>query len=207
METISNLDWATFGSAITGAIVGGLITGYFALEATKRSFKNQQEHLEKSERKLIKGLLQAIHDEVETVYERYMESMGARLDSLEENGALTIYYPLVSDFFSVYSGNTFLIGRIPDNDLRKQIIRTYTLAKGIVDSFRLNNDLVQKFEHSNKIFEETKHDVHKQHAIAHYNALVDYAKSLKESHLELKREVAGLLRTLRKHGVLNEDGN
>ena len=153
-----SIDWVSFGSAITGAITGGLITGYFALESTKRSFKNQKEHADENEAKLIKGLLQAIH-EIETVYDRYQETMGARLETLDKGQALTFYYPLVSDFFSVYNGNTFLIGRILDNDLRKQIIRTYTLSKGMIDSFRMNNDLVQKFEHSNKIFEETQQEV------------------------------------------------
>jgi len=202
-----SVDWSAFSSAIIGAIVGGLITGFFALESTRRSFKNQREHADENEKRLIQGLLQAIHDEIETVYERYQETMGSRLESLGEGGALTFYYPLVSDFFSVYNGNAFLLGRIPENDLRKQIIKTYTLSKGMVDSFRLNNDLVQKFEHSNKVFEETKHDVHKQHSIAHYNSLVEYAKTLKQGHQSLKQEIVSLLRSLRKHGVLSEKGN
>lgn len=202
-----SFDWSSFGSAITGAIVGGLIAGYFALESTKRAFKNQKVHANDNEEKLIKGLLQAIHDEIETVYDRYQETMGSRLEALGDGGALTFYYPLVSDFFSVYNGNTFLLGRIADNDLRKQIIKTYTLSKGMVDSFRLNNDLVQKLEHSNKVFGETQQEIHKQHAIAHYSSLVEYAKSLKQSHQVLKQEIANLLRVLRKHGVLSETGN
>jgi len=187
--------------------VGGLVAGYFALESVNRSFNNQREHAEESEKKLIQGFLQAIHDEIETIYERYQETMGSRLESLPDGSALTFYYPVVSDFFSVYNGNTFLIGRIPNNDLRKQIIRTYTLSKGMVDSFRLNNDLVYKFEHSNKIYDETKQEVHKQHAHAHYGSLVEYAKTLKQSHQTLKQEIANLLRALRKQGVLSEKGN
>lgn len=202
-----SFDWSSFGSAITGAIVGGLIAGYFALEATKRSFANLRSQAEENEAKLIKGLLQAIHDEIETVYDRYQETMGSRIESLADGGALHFYYPLVSDFFSVYNGNTFLIGRIPNNDLRKQIIRTYTLSKGMVDSFRLNNDLVQKFEHANKVYEETQQEVHKQQAVAHYESLIEYAKTLKQSHKVLKQEISNLLRVLRKHGVLSEAGN
>jgi uncharacterized membrane-anchored protein YhcB (DUF1043 family) len=202
-----SFDWSAFGSAISGAIIGGVIAGYFALESTKRSFQNQQQHSDENEEKLIRGLLQAIHDEIETVYDRYQETMGSRIESLSDNGALAVYYPLVSDFFSVYNGNSFLVGRIPDNDLRKQIIKTYTLAKGMVDPFRLNNDLVQKFELSNKIYEETQQEVHKKHAVAHYASLMEYAKVLKQGHQNLKQEVSILLRSLRKHGVLSERGN
>ena len=124
-----SFDWSSFGSAITGAIVGGLVAGYFALESVKRSFSNQRAQAEESEEKLIQGLLQAIHVEIETIYDRYQETMGSRLETLAEGDALNFYYPVVSDFFSVYNGSTFLIGRIPNNDLRKQIIKTYTLSK------------------------------------------------------------------------------
>lgn len=130
--------------------------------------------------------------------------MGSRLESLVDGAALNFYYPVFSDFFTVYNGNSFLIGRIPDNDLRKQIIKTYTLSKGMVDSFRLNNDLVQKFEHSNMVFFETKQQIHQQQATAHYQALVGYAKTLKQQHYMLKQEIQNLLRELRKHGVLSE---
>lgn len=197
-------DWSTFGSAITGAVVGGIVAGYFALRTVTISFNNQRKHDEENEGKLIQGLLQAIHDEIETIYERYQETIGSKLETLADGDALTSYYPVVSDFFSVYNGNTFLIGRIPNNDLRKQIIMTYTLSKGMVDSFRLNNDLVHKFEHSSKIFDETTQEVHKQHAQAHYQSLVEYAKKLKHSHHVLKQEISNLLRALRKQGVLSE---
>jgi len=201
------MDWGLFGSAVAGAITGGILTGVFSVWATKQSHKNQQLLSQENEEKVISGLLQSIHDEIETVYDRYQESMGARLESLDEGHALAYYYPLVSDFFTVYNGNSFLIGRVPDNDLRKQIIKTYTLAKGIVDSYRMNNDLVSKWEFSEKLFAETQQEVHKEQTIVHYASLIEYAKTLKESHKALKQEVNNLLRELRKNGVLNEKSN
>jgi len=201
------MDWSSFGSAITGAVVGGIIAGFFALKSTQKSFDNQKSQSDESEKKLIKGVLQAIHDELETIFERYQDTMGIRIENLKDHEALAFYYPLVSDFFTVYNGNSFLIGRIPNNDLRKKIIKTYTLAKGIVDSFRLNNDLVSKWEFSEKLYAESQLEVHKKQAIAHYSALIDYAFSLKEGHAALKIEVNDLLRELRKNGVLNEMNN
>jgi len=200
-----SFDWVTFGSAISGAVLGGVITGFFALRSTDKAHENQQKHADDNEEKIIKGLLQAIHDEIETIWDRYQETMGSQLDTLGDDDPLNFYYPLVSDFFTVYNGNSFLIGRIPNNDLRKQIIKTYTLAKGMVDSFRLNNDLVHKFETANKIFQETNEEIHKQQAAAHYGTLITYAKTLKQSHLSLRQETSQLLRDLRKNGVLSEN--
>lgn len=204
------MDWntvitsnATIAS-IVGAIIGGAMTGFFTIKATSNSQKHQREQTQRNEEILIKGLLQSIHDEIETVFERYQETMGAKLESLNDNEAIIYFYPLVSDFFSVYNGNTFLIGRISDNDLRKQIIKTYTYGKAIIDSFRMNNDLLSKFEFAHKLSEETQNEVHKQQALAHYKSLVEYAKTLKETHKTLESEVNTLLRQLRKNGVLNE---
>lgn len=198
------MDWSSFGAAIAGAVMGGFVAGYFALKATQKSFENQRIKSEEDEEKLITGVLQSIHDEMETVFDRYQDTMGYKLESISKGEALTYYYPLVSDFFTVYNGNSFLIGRIPNNDLRKQIIKTYTLAKGIVDSFRLNNDLVSKWEFSKKLFNESNSEVHKQQVMAHFQGLVSYAETLKEGHKQLKLEVNDLLRELRKSGVLNE---
>ena len=116
---------------------------------------------------------------------------------------------IVFDMFEIDT-NIKLLDNIPknmvvyDDFMTQQIIKTYTLSKGMVDSFRLNNDLVGKFEIANKIFQETTQEIHKQQAAAHYAALVNYAKSIKETHQTLKNDANQLLRTLRKHGVLSE---
>jgi hypothetical protein len=189
-----------FSSAIIGAIIGG----YFTLKATKDSFKNQKEELIENEKRLIKSILHSIHDEIETIYEHYQETMGSRLESLNHGEPLLCYYPLVSDFFTVYNTNGIFLGRINDNDLRKKIIQTYTLAKGMVDSFRLNNDLVNKYEFSTKLYQETNLDIHNQHSILHLNSIKEYTENLKQGHFKLKDEMNILLRELRKSGVLSE---
>ena len=191
-------------SSLLSTIVGGLIASATAYLVTNKTYNDQVKQAEKTEEQLIKGLLQSIHDEVETVYERYLETMGGKLESLNEMEPLIIIYPLVSDFFSVYNGNSFLIGRISNNDLRKKIIKTYTLAKGMVDSFKLNNDLVNKYEYAYFLYSESKSDVHKKQMSAHYQSLINYASTLKHAHNEFKKEVSSLLRDLRKAGVLNE---
>jgi hypothetical protein len=189
-----------FSSAIIGAIIGG----YFTLKATKDSFKNQKEELIENEKRLIKSILHSINDEIETIYERYQETMGSRLESLKHGEPLLCYYPLVSDFFTVYNTNGIFLGRINDNDLRKKIIQTYTLAKGMVDSFRLNNDLVNKYEFSTKLYQETNLDIHNQHSIVHLNSIKEYTENLKQGHFKLKDEMNILLRELRKNGILSE---
>lgn len=194
----------TLASSFGSAIIGGFIAGYFAIKATKQSFKNQKAQEESAEERIAFGLLQAIFDEIDTLWERYSSTMGCSIDSLKENEALLTFYPISSDYFPVYRGNTVLISRIKSNDLRKAIVSTYTKATGMIDSFRMNNELVGKVEYWNQLHQQTREESHLQIAQANYQRCVTYAKQIKESHRDLKDEVSKLLRLLHKQGVLTE---
>jgi len=191
-------------SGLIGAVIGGLLTGAFSIFAVNKSENFARDSKTKQDKRTLKGLLQALHDELESVNDRYQETMGAQIESLPDGQPLLVYYPVINDFFTVYNANAHLIGTIENNDLRKSIVRTYVLAKGLVDSFRMNNDLVAKYEHWHVRFAETNHELHKQNALAQFSALVIYAKLLKKSHEDVQKSVAELMRTLRKQGVLNE---
>ncbi|MGL4381893.1 MAG: hypothetical protein ACRCTB_12650 [Vibrio sp.] len=65
------MEFDSFLSAISGAFIGGVLTGYFTLKATNKTYEHQKEQIKESEEQLIKGLLQSIHDEIETVFERF----------------------------------------------------------------------------------------------------------------------------------------
>lgn len=194
----------TFIITLVGAIVGGLIAGYYSLKATKEAHHHQKTLAEENEKLIISSLLQAIHDELETIFDQYQETMGHKVESLNDGEPLNFYYPVVSDFFTVYHGNSFLLGRIRDNDLRKSIIKTYTIAKGMADSFKLNNDLVHKVEHWEVIYAETQLPIHQDRYNSQCRSLIIYAKKLKEIHFELKDNVKATIRMLMKHGVLSE---
>lgn len=198
------MNWDSLLSGLIGAVIGGVLTGFFSILAVNKSEKLTRDSKLGQDRKTLKGLLQALHDELESVNERYQETMGAQIEALPEGQPLLMYYPVINDFFTVYNANAHLIGTIDNNDLRKSIVRTYVQAKGLVDSFRMNNDLVAKFEHWHVRSIETNNELHKQNAQAQYGALVVYAKLIKKSHEEVKKSLAELMRMLRKQGVLSE---
>ena len=191
-------------TAFVSAMIGGVVAGFFTLRGVSKTFKYQRQQTKDDEEKIIKSLLQAIHDEIETIWERYQNTMGRRVESLKDGEPLNFYYPLFSDFFSIYNGNGALIGRVPDNGLRKQIIKTYTLAKAMVDSFRCNNHLVEKYELSTRSVVESQLDAHRALANTDCDALREYAGSLREGHNHLKREVDKLIKELEKNGIPNQ---
>lgn len=198
------MDWGVVFTSLFSAGVGGGIAGYYSMKAIDKSHEHQKKTNEDNEAKLIASLLQSIHDEVESVHDRYQETMGNQVEVLAKDTALTVFYPVLSDFFSVYHGNSLLLGRIDDHDLRKQIIKTYTLMKGLCDSYRLNNELLAKYEFIENLYAETNNPAHHDQAVVRYAQLIEYADSIKSSHSDVKQSVTDLLRELRKAGVLSD---
>ena len=197
------MDLKIFISTIAGIILGGLVTGCFSLKAVKNSYKNQLKLNEENENKAIMGLLHAIHDEIQTVFEIYQKNMGILVESTQGDSGIKYYYPLTSEYFNIYSGNSYLIGRIPDASLRKRIIVTYSLAKGLIDSYLMNNELIKNFELASNLYNETNLKIYQLRAQVHDDELIKYAKSLKIGHYQLKESIEYLFTELKKYGVSN----
>lgn len=71
------------------------------------------------EKEQIFGVLQGIHDEIETLWDSYLSTVGSHVESLREGNALMLYWPVTQDYFTIYNSNASLIGKISDHDLRK----------------------------------------------------------------------------------------
>ncbi len=188
-------------NSLISALIGGSLTLLGVIIAHLMDVSRQ----EKNEEKLINGLLQAIHDETKTLWERYMEGIGNKLEKLPNGKGFFIYYPLTQEYFTIYNGNSFLIGRIPDNNLRMAIVNGYSGARGLIDAYRLNNDFVQKYEQSYFLFHKTKKQEIKEEMMGYVATLVDYAGTLKRLHNELKENVNDLLKMLEKKNLSREE--
>ena len=62
---------------ILASIVGGFIAGYFALRGVKKTFEHQLTIKEDERNSLLKGVYQAIHDEVDTLWNTYIKRISA----------------------------------------------------------------------------------------------------------------------------------
>lgn len=200
MENITiNLD--SLISTGIGAFIGSVLT----LAATFIAHHLDRKKTEENQERLIFGFLQGVHDEIETLWGLYNHRVGSMVESLQNEQALEVYWPISQDYFTVYVQNAHLIGQIKENDLRKQIVLTYTQAKGLVDSHRMNNELLHRYEQLILLYQETNEQVHLEQANAIHHSLVRYASSLKESRAILKENIESLLRAFHKLGVLNEN--
>lgn len=198
--------WYTLLASVVGALIGGGMTGYFTLKAAAKSHANALNVQQENQKKVVRAFLQAVHDEIETLWDTYQEGIGVQLESLQDGHGLLFYYPVTQEYFTVYNGNAFLIGHVEDADLRKLIVQVYAKARGLIDSYRMNNDMLGKLEYWSNLHKETGNKVYEQNAQGQFAAMQAYAAKLKKSHKELKDLSGQLLRTLRKMGVIGDSG-
>jgi hypothetical protein len=190
--------WGILISSAIGALIGSALT----LIATLISHRLQRSTQKEKDADQLRGLLQAIHDEIEALWEIYLSTAGTQIEALPDGHPLLIYWTVTQDYFTIYNTNAFFIGRIQDHDLRKAVVVAYARARAVIDGFRMNNELVHEYEYALSLFQETQNPVHQTRANAYLQRLARYAARLKRQHSELSEAVSEVLRRLRKEGVL-----
>ena len=192
------IDW----NSVISAVTGGLIAGAFSLWAVDKAHKNDLTKEEQQERLLIKGFIQSVQTEIETLWETYQEGVGKELEGLVENQALLHFYPLTQqDYFTIYSGSSYLVGRVKNERLRKSIVETYTKARGLIDAYRLNNDMVRKYEELNLIKQQSGSSNLNDMIMLQIRVLVEYAPKILDQHNQTKKSMENLFSILKEEKV------
>ena len=86
-----NAYWSA-GFNLLSAVIGGGIAGYATIRAQNKSIEEQRKGEEKAETTLIRGFVQAIADEVKSVWDRYNLEIGPSLRNLKD-GETAIPFP------------------------------------------------------------------------------------------------------------------
>lgn len=179
-------------------LIGALLGGFFTLFGTLVAhFLENRREISKEKREL-KGVLQAFHTELQTLWERYLSTAGKKVEDLSPGNPLLMYWPITQDYFTIYSTNARKIGEIEDPRLRSLLVTAYTRSRGLIDSFRMNNELNSKYEHFTALANSTRSQIDIANQNAYLKALKDYSSTLKEQHNELKQTIELLLREFTK---------
>jgi hypothetical protein len=96
----------------------------------------------------INALLQAIYEENSVIMDKYSVAIGEYFKNFKEgsNLVLNFYDVLSPQDFTVYNATAALIGQIKDSELRKNIVKFYTLVKGFSATVIYTNKINLKFQ-------------------------------------------------------------
>lgn len=98
-----NIDWNTLLTSGIGALIGSALT----LLATYFSHRWEVAKQKEKDDQIIMSVLQAIHDEIETLWNAYMEGIGKETEALPDGQPLNMFWPVTQDYFTVYNTNAF----------------------------------------------------------------------------------------------------
>jgi hypothetical protein len=137
-----------------------------------------------------RAFVQAIRDEIETVWNDYSEQAGALLLATLAGQPHDAFVPNLKDGLIIYRASPSRLGRIDDNELRKLIVTTYVGLTGHFNSLTVNNQMLVETGQLH-----LSSDVpNKAYRIANREkALAAYADALKKGHNDLRDAVKALL--------------
>jgi len=141
--------WSAILGALVGAIVGGLMAYGAAIHAQKQAASDQRQRDQEAERRAVKNLLQAIRAELTVFKNRNVTSLRKTLSDRAESRARSpnpsyVQFPpftitrIEQNHFIVYDSNAAELGMIDDQDLLREIVAVYGVAKSLVDTLNTN---------------------------------------------------------------------
>jgi hypothetical protein len=185
-------------SVVIGGIIGGSMSLIASLKATERAYKYRLKLQEQSRQEGVKNLIQAIHDEIDILWDRYLWGAGNELEKLAEGEPFLSFYPVTQEYFIVYNANSSLIGSIDNHELRKEIVTIYTKAKSLIDSYKMNNNYLERYHNLTSLFQQSKNPIFEQQASVIKILMIDRVKKIKLTHDEIKQDIKTLLEMLKK---------
>jgi len=181
------MDCGIWPSVISGLVGGGLalLGVYFTLKDHRQRDKDRQEDI-------IRGVLQAIYEELKAMYD-LLDSSAVELSwKAFENGPHPYYnfaFIFSKDYSIVFRSNANLIGQIKNSDIRHEIVKIYKVLDVIMGEYAKNGELLDQYTKASKTGQgELASELCRQ--------LRDFAPELQKMHKFSKKSIRECLHVL-----------
>lgn len=95
----------------------------------------------KAERDEVRNFLAGIREELHTNWLVYMTNVGNAVAEAKPDAVVEWTWPVPENPFKVYSATVGMLGRVPEDELRKAIVATYIVAGGLMLTWKMHNSL------------------------------------------------------------------
>ena len=137
------------GSEFWSSVIGAVIGGSFAIVAVVITLWFQNRHAKKRQDNITQGLLEAIYEELNALWDQIKQDVVYDLEQYEKRtkGGELIFGADLSvsqDYLAIYRSNTNLILQIEDSDLKRDIVRVYILLQAFIERYEENTRLLNE---------------------------------------------------------------
>ena len=153
MESVAAFSVIAFLGYITtlvAAFYSADKTASASKESVLETFQEQRQLDKDRQEKMIQGVLYAIYEELNTIYEHLNSpEMEDGWEEYENPGKklFQVYYPAPLDCLIIYRANANLIGQIDEPpELRRKIVSNYMLLQTLMERYKRNNALLVQYQ-------------------------------------------------------------
>jgi hypothetical protein len=142
-------DFILAAIGLIGAVIGGVLTGYFALHAEKQAAVDQRKRDLEIEVHATKSVLRAMDAELKVFKSEIFDPLETDLsDQARRRSLRPTVRPMAmkrteQNRLMIFESNASVIGKIDDYELRARIIRLYGVMAGLLDHL---NAMARDFE-------------------------------------------------------------
>lgn len=130
------------------AVAGAVVAGRYTREAATQQITAANDAQRLADEAEVQGFLKTIRVELETSIERYEAQAAAPIRAVDQGEYLAFEWPIRHNYLVAYDANARLLGRVPDPETRRLIVRIYTHIKGLLDSLSMNTDMLRELARS-----------------------------------------------------------
>lgn len=176
---------------IIGAVTLGILTAGLLMLVARRKLSRHAAASKDYDQHLSETFLTSLKNKINRVFWHYQDTAGVAIEALKQGEPLFCHYVMQKDFFLLYDGRGFLLSKVPDKQLRSQIIKTYIMMKRMDEAIRTNNGLLDEFEKRQRAHRESGH--RDKGFIEYEDSLTEHASLLKREHHQFKKAALELL--------------
>ena len=143
------------GPGVWPSVIGALIVGVITLVGVYETIRGQEERDEKRRKDRNKAVKKALYQELNTLWEKLIESVKDFWVEYKEIEFLDFRSFLSPDYLTIYRSNADHIGHIEDPELRDEIVNVYILFQALIDAYKLNTEFLCEYNEAEDRYNET----------------------------------------------------
>lgn len=141
--------WAAWVQAI-GSVVAILAAIWVAKDQHDKAERRRADDAKNEVRNFLFGIREELH--INWVV--YMQTVGDAVLACKAGTAVDLTWPVPQNPFKVYASTVGLIGRVPDDVIRKNIVATYVVAGGLLLTWEMHNNMRAERDAEAELIEE-----------------------------------------------------